>query len=198
MYIRFGWTQEAEPLLSASQAYFEGSGLGPRAGIGLKAQGFAAETRGDDARAYELYERSLAQFTASGAVLEAAEARIRVATAAFSLGRQDEAGQLLEESFLVFAEHGLGLHCAQVDFWHARLLESALDPARPDPHRLTEALRLAAPSALAEVAAGEGVSITPPPRLRYEPGGRIALEDCIVEAESRYGRRIRDDRVLPL
>ncbi len=287
MYIRSGRPQEAEPLLAASQEYFERSGLGPRAGIGLKAQGFVAELRGADARAYELYGRSLAQFTASGATLEAADARIRVATAAFSLGRHDEAGRLLGESFQVFAEHGLGLHCAQVDFWHVRLLESALDDAGPE--ELTEALWLAVPSALAidavrhtfpsgeqrhrwnrelaepamrsafrlahrcgdarlvsdlietqcagatvkftdpapiapeewtvselqeppdaltgtltlaaalaEVAAGEGIAIAAPPRLRYEPGGRIVLEDYIAEAERRYGRRIRDDRVLPL
>ncbi|MBU3062706.1 tetratricopeptide repeat protein [Nocardia sp. NEAU-G5] len=290
MHIRSGRPQEAEPLLTASQAYFEGAGLGPRAGIGLKAQGFASEMRGAHARAYELYRRSLDQFTDSGAVLEAAEARIRVATVAFSLGRHDEAGRLFGESFRVFADHGLGLHCAQVDFWHARLLESTLDDSRPDPPRLVEALWLAVPSALAidavrhifpggeqrhrwhrelaepamrsafrlayrsgdarlvsdlietqcagatvkftdqapvgpadrwtalepqeppealtgtltmaaalaEVAAGEGVAIAPPPRLRYEPGGRIVLEEYIAEAERRYGRRIRDDRVLPV
>ncbi|WP_216899866.1 tetratricopeptide repeat protein [Nocardia alni] len=287
MHIRSGSPQEAVPLLAASQKYFERSGLGPRAGIGLKAQGFVAELRGAGAQAYELYGRSLTQFTASDATLEAADARIRVATAAFSLGRHDEARRLLAESFQVFAEHGLGLHCAQVDFWHARLLESALGDAGPE--ALTEALWLAVPSALAidavrhtfpggeqrhrwnrevaepamrsafrlayrcgdaglvsdlieaqcagatvksaepapiapgswtmpqvqeppdaftgaltlaaalaEVAAGEGIAIAAPPRLRYEPGGRIVLEDYIAEAERRYGRQIRDDRVLPL
>ena len=290
MHIRSGRPQEAEPLLTASQTYFERNGLGPRAGIGLKAQGFAAEMRGENAQAYQLYRRSLTQFIASGAVLEAAETRLRVATAAFSLGRHDEAARLLGESFRVFAEHGLGLHCAQVDFWHARLLESTLTDARSDPHTLAEALRLAVLSALAidavrhtfpsgeqrhrwnrelaepamrtafrlaylrgdarlvsdlvetrcagatvrlteqppedparrwttlepqeppdalsgtltmaaalaEVAAGEGIAIAAPPRLRSEPGGRIVLDDYIAEAERRYGRRIRDDRVLPL
>lgn len=290
MHIRSGRPREAEPLLSASQRHFEHNGLGPRAGIGLKAQGFAAEMRGANAQAYELYGRSLARFIASGAVLEAAEARIRVATAAFSLGRREEASRLLGDSFRVYAEHGLGLHCAQVDFWHARLLESTLSDARPDPRTLAEALRLAVLSALAidavrhtfpsgeqrhrwnrelaepairsafrlaylrgdarlvsdlietqcagatvrlteqtsdypvggwtalepqdppgpltgtltlaaalaEVAAGEGIAIAPPPRLRYEPGGRVVLDDYIAEAERRYGRRIRDDRVLPL
>ncbi|MFF3574610.1 tetratricopeptide repeat protein [Nocardia jiangxiensis] len=288
MHIRSGRAGEAREMLAASQPYFERSGLGPRAGIGLKAQGFVAELDGAQVRAYELYGRSLGQFVASGAVLEAADARIRVATVAFTLGRRDEASRLFAESFRVFAEHGLGLHCAQVDFWHAQLLESMLDDTRPDPHRLAEALRLAVLSALAidavrhtfpsgeqrhrwnrelaepamrsafrlaarsgdaglvsdliearcagatvkftdpepggpaerwdmpqeppdpltgaltlaaalaEVAAGEGISIAPPPRLRYEPGGRIVLADYIAEAERRYGRRIRDDRVLAL
>ncbi|WP_067678164.1 tetratricopeptide repeat protein [Nocardia miyunensis] len=290
MHIRSGRAHEAREPLAASQAYFERSGLGPRVGIGLKAQGFLAEMDGSHVRAYELYERGLAQFLASGAVLEAADARIRLATTAFTLGRHDEAGRLFRESFLVFAEHGLGLHCAQVDFWHAQLLESTLDDTRPDTLRLAEALRLAVPSALAidavrhtfpsgeqrhrwnrelaepamrsafrlavrggdarlvadlietrcagatvkftdpepgapaerwdmpvpqeppdplagalalaaalaEVAAEEGISIQPPPRLRYEPGGRIVLADYIAEAERRYGRRIRDDRVLTL
>jgi|GEM_PF-7107326 len=157
MHIRSERPDEAEPLLSASQEYFERAGLGPRAGIGLKAMGFLAELRGDTVRAYDLYGSSADQFTASGAVLEAADAGIRVATAAFSLGHRDEAQRLLDESFRTFAAHGLGLHCAQVDFWHAALLESALGdgPAGPNRHRpadprtLAAALRLAVPAALA-------------------------------------------------
>jgi tetratricopeptide (TPR) repeat protein len=287
MHIRSERPDAAEPLLLASQRYFEQAGLGPRAGIGLKALGFLAESGGDQTRAYDLYARGLDRFTAAGAVLEAADARIRVATAAFSLGRPDEAAALLDVSFRVFAERGLGLHCAQIDYWHAALLESGLDYERPDPATVTRALRLAVPAALAldavrhcfanggqrrqwnhyvaepairlafrfaylsgaallvadlietqcagsvlnldrvaapgpvrlplvlpdppgdsapgtvylgaalaEVAADAGLPVAPPPRLRVEPGDRIALAEYIAAAETRYGRRVRDDLVL--
>ena len=70
-------------------------------------------------------------------------------------------------------------------------------PEPPEPSdALAGALTLAA--ALAEVAGGEGVAISLPPRLRYEPGGRIVLGDYIAEAERRYGLRVRDDRVQPV
>jgi hypothetical protein len=232
-----------------------------------------------------LYQHSVDLFVAAGAVLEAADARTRLASAAFWLGRADEAESLLAQSFQEFYDRGLGLHCAQLDFWHSSLLESALDPRRPDPELVSRALGLAIPAALAldavrhtftsgsrrlqwhrqiaepamrlafrlaalsanallvadlietqcagsvlniseiddaaqpplaladppaetegaamylgatlaEVAIQAGLPVAPPPRLRVRPDGHIALAHYITAAETRYGRRVRDDRVV--
>ncbi|MGW4329347.1 tetratricopeptide repeat protein [Nocardia sp. NPDC004573] len=292
MLVRLERYDEVEAPLRSSQAYFERAGLEHRAGIGLKIMGFLAEGRGDPASARDCYERSLAYFVASGAVLDAADLRIRTATVAFRAGQVDECEQLLAAAFAIYAERGLGLHCAQLDFWHATLLEGAIsataspsaellgravgiavpaalaidavrhtlpngtqreqwnrqiaDPAMrlafrfaylsgdgvlvtdlietqcagtalaldrterttptrlpldlPDPpedfidHPGSAALQLGA--ALAEVAAGAGLPVAPPPRLAPAGEGRIALAPFIAAAEQRYGRVIRDDRVL--
>lgn len=292
MLVRLERYDEAETPLRSSQTYFERAGLEHRAGIGRKIMGFLAEGRGDPASARDCYERSLAYFVASGAVLDAADLRIRAATVAFKAGRVDECEQLLAAAFAIYAERGLGLHCAQLDFWHATLLEGAIsataapsaellgravgiavpaalaidavrhtlpngtqreqwnrqiaDPAMrlafrfaylsgngvlvadlietqcagtalaldrtervaptrlplelPDPpedftdHPGSAALQLGA--ALAEVAAGAGLPVAPPPRLALAAEGRIALAPFITAAEQRYGRVIRDDRVL--
>ncbi|WP_405159960.1 tetratricopeptide repeat protein [Nocardia sp. NBC_01499] len=288
MLVRVERFDEAEAPLRASQRYFEQAGLGYRAGIGLKTMAFLAEGREDLVQAQELYGRSLAYFVESGAVLDAADLRMRLATVAFKGGRFEECETLLAEAFGAYAEHGLGLHCAQLDFWHATLLEGAVanspellgpaielavpaalaidavrytlpngnqrdqwnrqiaDPAmrlafrfaylsgngllladlietqcagttlnidrsedgRADrlplelldpPADLAEhpgatALQLGA--ALAEVAASAGLPVSPPPRLALAAEGRIALAPYIAAAEQRYGRVIRDSRVL--
>ncbi|MEV0760093.1 tetratricopeptide repeat protein [Nocardia sp. NPDC050435] len=149
MYIRLNQPDEAEGLLRASQEYFEQSGLAHRAGIGWKTLGFLAEGRDDLAQALDLYGRALTHFRDSGAVLDAADVQVRLATVAYATGRIDEGETLLAEAYTAYAERGLGLHCAQIDYWHAQLLESireyALDPASV----LTAATDLAITSALA-------------------------------------------------
>ncbi|MFF0488986.1 tetratricopeptide repeat protein [Nocardia sp. NPDC004068] len=144
MHIRSGAPGPARPLLETSQEYFERRGSTPRAGIGLKALGFLAEHDGDTDTAASRYRQSLAAFTAAGAELEAAEVRIRLATIAFA-GDPADGERLLADAFRAFAARGLGLHCAQVDYWHAALLEAT----SPDPETARRAVLLAVPAALA-------------------------------------------------
>lgn len=150
MLLRMDRPDEAEPLLLTSQEYFERAGLGHRAGVGWKTLGFLAEARDDLEAAHRHYQRGHDWFTASGAVLDAADVRVRLATVAFRTGRAAEGEELLAAAFTAYAERGLGLHCAQIDYWHAMLLESVLDalPA-PDPHLLAAATDLAVTSAVA-------------------------------------------------
>ncbi|RJO76858.1 hypothetical protein D5S18_11605 [Nocardia panacis] len=199
---------DAEDYLLPSQEYFEHAGFGHRAGIGLKLLGFLAEGHADPHRARALYHRALTYFLETGAKLDAADIRIRLATLLFTaepayppddavlpsgdasalterIGSESKApgsatshdvasapppsgkespsidartaregdsptssqvdgegntaaedlpgtvaSQLNEASALLaaarhtFAELGLGLHCAQLDFWHAALLDS--------------------------------------------------------------------------
>ncbi|MFD0360580.1 tetratricopeptide repeat protein [Nocardia sp. GCM10030253] len=313
MYVRLDRLDEAEQPLLSSQEYFERSGLGYRAGIGLKTMGFLAESRGDIDRAYELYHRGLAYFRESGAVLDAADVQVRLATVDYTTGRFDEGEALIAEAFAAYAARGLGLHCAQIDFWHAALLEAVLEQTEiPDAEILSRAVDLAISSALAidavrytlpngnqreqwnrqiadpamrmafrfaylsgngpllmdlietqcagtslnagttsgsaepaaatqlpldlfdpqpaseepppalrlgmtmqfgtgtqsgtapqlgaalaAVAASAGLPVAPPPRLAVAPDGHIALAAHITAAEQRYGRPVRDSRVLP-
>ncbi|MGW4771459.1 tetratricopeptide repeat protein [Nocardia sp. NPDC004278] len=150
IYVRSDRFDEAEPPLRSSQEYFERAGLGYRAGVGLKTMGFLAERR-DDIDAAELrYRSSLRYFHESGAVLDAADVRVRLATVAYATGRYDAGEVLIAEAFAAYAERGLGLHCAQIDFWHATLLESVIEAAEaPDGALLARAIELAVPSALA-------------------------------------------------
>ncbi|MEV0711184.1 tetratricopeptide repeat protein [Nocardia aurea] len=150
MMLRLNRLDEAEPLLQASQEYFERAGLGHRAGIGLKTMGFLAENRGDLDRAYDRYLRGYEYFQASGAVLDAADVQVRLATVAFQTGHMHEGQQLIAAAFHAYAERGLGLHCAQIDYWHATLLEAVLDTMdHPAPEILTAAANLAVTSAVA-------------------------------------------------
>ncbi len=150
MYVRSDRFEEAEPPLRSSQEYFERAGLGYRAGVGLKAMGFLAEGRGDTDAAHQLYRRSLDYFQESGAVLDAADVRVRLATVAYANGQYDEGESLIGAAFATYAERGLGLHCAHIDFWHAALLESVIEAAEtPDAELLGRAIDLAVPSALA-------------------------------------------------
>ncbi|MFQ6393358.1 tetratricopeptide repeat protein [Nocardia sp. KC 131] len=310
MYVRLDRFDQAEQPLLASQEYFEQTELGYRAGVGLKTMGFLAEGRADTDRAYELYSRSLAYFRESGAVLDAADVQVRLATVDYASGRYDDGEALIAEAFAAYAERGLGLHCAQIDYWHAALLETALEHAKaPDAEMLSRAVDLAISSALAidavrytlpngnqreqwnrqiadpamrmafrfaylsgdgpllvdlietqcagtalnasttggteyevggqfplelfdpqvaydeppaaarlpmqlgtgirsggapqlgtalaAVAASAGLPVAPPPRLALAPDGHIALAAHIAAAEQRYGRPVRDSRVLP-
>ncbi|MGY4098266.1 tetratricopeptide repeat protein [Nocardia sp. R16R-3T] len=150
IYVRLDRFDEAEPPLRSSQEYFERAGLGYRAGVGLKTMGFLAEGRGDIDAAHQLYRRSLDYFQESGAVLDAADVRVRLATVAYSNGQYDEGESLIGAAFATYAERGLGLRCAQIDFWHAALLESVIEAAAaPDAGLLRRAIDLAVPSALA-------------------------------------------------
>ncbi|GAB2648980.1 tetratricopeptide repeat protein [Nocardia goodfellowii] len=149
MHLRQNRHEEAEPLLRASQDYFEQAGLGHRAGIGLKTLGFLAEGRDDLAQAQELYSRAYAYFRDSGAVLDAADVQVRLATVAYANGRIDEGEALLEAAYTAYAARGLGLHCAQIDYWHALLLESLLDHVTDPAAVLATGTDLAVTSALA-------------------------------------------------
>ncbi|MGO4615303.1 tetratricopeptide repeat protein [Nocardia sp. 2YAB30] len=292
MLVRGERYDEAEQPLRSSQEYFERAGLGYRAGVGLETMGFLAEGRGDLEVAQDFYRRSLAYFVESGAVLDAADLHMRLSTVAFKTGRLAECEELLAAAFAAYAERGLGLHCAQLDFWHATLLEGAIAATEsPTTEMLTQAVQLVVPAALAidavrytlpngsqreqwnrriadpamrlafrfahlsgngllladlietqcagttlnidrsqrdhsvrlpyelldppedvgdhpgsaalqlgaalaGVAASAGLPVAPPPRLALAAEGRIALAPFIVAAERRYGRVIRDDRVL--
>ncbi|QSE92234.1 tetratricopeptide repeat protein [Rhodococcus pseudokoreensis] len=150
MRVRTGRLDDAEPLLLSSQTYFERSGIGHRAGIGSKVLAFLAEGRGDAERASALYRRSLDYFRGSGAVLDVADVETRLATVSFAEGRPDEGEGLLAAAFATYRGLGLGLHCAQVDFWHATLLDSALTASgTPDDAAQARATALAVPAAIA-------------------------------------------------
>jgi tetratricopeptide (TPR) repeat protein len=150
MHVRSNRLDAAEPLLLSSQAYFERAGIGHRAGIGSKVLAFLAEGRGDTERAGVLYRRSLDYFRQSGAVLDVADVETRLATVAFADGRPDEGESLLGAAFATYRDLGLGLQCAQVDFWHATLLDSTLTSADPpDSAVRVRATTLAVPAAVA-------------------------------------------------
>ncbi|MGV9613286.1 tetratricopeptide repeat protein [Nocardia xishanensis] len=290
LYTRVDRFDDAEEPLRASQRYFEQAGLEYRAGVGLRIMGFVAEQR-DYEQAEALYRRSLACFEASGAALDVAAVQTRLATVAFKGFRVDEGQELLAAAFEAYASRGLGLHCAQVDFWHAVLLEAVIDSIdAPTPELLALARDVAVPaaiaidavrytlpngnqraqwnreiadpamrlafrfaylcgdgplvadlietqcagttldvaatdsppspqlpleplapieapaqaegsalhlgSALARVAAAAGLRVAPPPRLAVAPDGHIALAGYIAAAERRYGRAVREERVL--
>ncbi|MFC6011476.1 tetratricopeptide repeat protein [Nocardia lasii] len=287
MLVRAGQFEEAEEPLRASQEFFEAGDLRHRAGVGTKTLGFLAERRGELASARAYYERAMAQFDSAGAVVDAADVRLRLATVAWAAGDLARGEELLEAAFGVYAAHGLGMHCAQLDYWHAELLMSST--AQPDPALLGRAIALAVPAALAidavrhtlpngnqrehwhrtvaepamwlafrcaalagdgqlvidlidtqcagtaldltafadtvtpalefqlldptpaapistpalqlgaalaDVAAAAGIPVSPPPRLTE--GGRIVLSEFISYAEQRYGRPVRDHRVIAL
>ncbi|MFC9967949.1 tetratricopeptide repeat protein [Nocardia ignorata] len=289
MFVRSGRYDDAEEPLGASQGFFEGAELEHRAGIGAKTYGYLAESRGDFDTARTRYRHALDRFDKAGAVLDAADVRLRLATVAAAEDDLALAEELLAMSFEVYAEHGLGMHCAQLDYWHAELLHRTIAAdAPPDPATLSRALTLAVPAALAidavrhtlpngnqrehwhrtvaepamrlafqcaartgdgqlvadlidsrcagtaldvesvieprsatlefelldppasddsapalhlgtalaDVAAAAGIRVAPPPRLSDR--GRILLSDHISHAEQRYGRLIRDHRVIAL
>ncbi|MEU6584248.1 tetratricopeptide repeat protein [Nocardia sp. NPDC046763] len=288
MYLRTGSLDDAEPLLAAAQEHFEAAGAAHRAGIGLKVMGFIAEHRGRPEVAQARYREALHRFEESRAVIDAADVRLRLAAMAFTAGRFEEGESELAAARATYSVRGLGLHCAQLDYWHAGLLEPlvaqvpgllaravdlavpaalALDAVRyelPDGAQrdtwnrriVNPALRLAfrysylagdarlvadlienqcagsivdidrlseappAPldlfqpfeppsesaavhdalqlgTALAAVAAGAGLPVSPPPRVSVPPDGHIALSAWLDAAEQRYGRRVRAERVIP-
>nr|WP_309230759.1 tetratricopeptide repeat protein [Nocardia sp. SYP-A9097] len=289
MFTRAGRFDEAEPLLATAQDYFETSGHSHRAGIGWKVMGLIAERRDQPYAAEVHYRRALERFEESGVIVDAADVRTRLATVAFNAGRYAEGEAELATARTIYAEHGLGLLCAQVDYWHAGLVEplleanpallpqavdlavpaalaldavryelpdgaqretwnrrmadpamrlafrysylagdvdlladlietacagttldidrlagqptrlplDTLDPLEPlpsNPGPLNDALQLG--NALAAVAARAGLPVALPPRVAVAPDGRIALDVWITAAEQRYGRALRDSRVV--
>ncbi|PKV78803.1 tetratricopeptide repeat protein [Nocardia fluminea] len=150
MLVRAGHFDEAEEPLLASQEFFEAAELGHRAGIGSKTMGFLAERRADFDTARAYYERALDRFDATGAVVDAADVRLRLATVACAEGELAAAEKLLDAAFSVYAAQGLGMHCAQLDYWHADLLHASIEQAaQPNPDLLNRAVSLAVPAALA-------------------------------------------------
>ncbi|MGW2508248.1 tetratricopeptide repeat protein [Streptomyces scopuliridis] len=322
-YLRSGRLDEAEELLTEGQGYFERTGMAAQSALGLDLLGLLAVLRGDPVRADELYVQSVARFEESGAVVSAAEVRVRLAAGLHAEGRYEESEAHISAALSVFAAAGLGLRCAQADFFHATLLEDRLSHgagagagtgagtgpgAVTDPALLGRALGLAVPAALAidavrftlasgqqrerwnrefaapamrlafrlaaragaaelvseliesqcagtplmdgspdasaadgragdpspapprflgpsafpdlpdpsapggqpgptdtfrlgtalaGVAASAGLRVSPPPRLALHPTGPVALDPYISHAETRYGGRIRETRVVP-
>ncbi|WP_405984963.1 tetratricopeptide repeat protein [Streptomyces sp. NBC_00872] len=133
MYLRSGRPALAEPLLTACRTYFERTGMGHQSGIGLDLLGLLAALRGDPARANTLYARAVARFEESGAVVAAAEVRVRLAAVLHAEGRYEESEAQLALALAAFATSGLGPRCAQTDFYHATLLEHRLS-GPPDRH----------------------------------------------------------------
>ncbi|MFD4352722.1 tetratricopeptide repeat protein [Nocardia sp. NPDC058518] len=290
MLVRAGHFDEAEEPLRVSQEFFEAGELGHWSGIGAKTLGYLAERRADFTTARSHYEHALERFDSTGAVVDAADVRLRLATLACAEGDLAVAEELLDASFAVYAGHGLGMHCAQLDYWHAELLYASIEQAaQPDSELLARAVSLSVPAALAidavrhtlpngnqrehwhrtvaepamrlafhcaalsgngqlvsdlidtqcagttldltaytdsgtptldfelldplpaeqittpalqlgaalaDVAAAAGIPVALPPRLT--DGDRIVLADFITYAEQRYGRSVRDRRVLAL
>lgn len=150
LFSRLDRLDEAEQLVVASQDYYERAGLGYRAGVGWKIRGFLAECRGEADRADEWYRRSLDCFRNSGAVLDSAAVQCRLATVAYARGEIGEGQQLLDAAFTVYAERGLGLQCAQLDYWHAVLVQMVVDDMDAPPAALLALGRaLAVPAAIA-------------------------------------------------
>ncbi|MFE9887602.1 tetratricopeptide repeat protein [Streptomyces scopuliridis] len=311
-YLRSGRLDEAEELLTEGQGYFERTGMAAQSALGLDLLGLLAVLRGDPVRADALYVQSVARFEESGAVVSAAEVRVRLAAGLHAEGRYEESEAHISAALSVFAAAGLGLRCAQADFFHATLLEDRLSHGGgagagvvTDPALLGRALGLAVPAALAidavrftlasgqqreqwnrefaapamrlafrlaaragttelvseliesqcagtplmdsspdasaaddragdpslapprflgpsafpdpsapggqpgptdtfrlgtalaGVAASAGLRVSPPPRLALHPTGPVALDPYISHAETRYGGRIRETRVVP-
>ncbi|WP_328289798.1 tetratricopeptide repeat protein [Nocardia aurantiaca] len=146
MYTRTGSFDDAEPLLAAAQEHFEATGAAHRAGIGLKVMGFIAEHRGQPEVANARYREALRRFEESRAVIDAADVRLRLAATAFAAGRFDDGESELATARAIYAVRGLGLHCAQLDYWHAGLLEPLVSQV---PGLLARAVDLAVPAALA-------------------------------------------------
>lgn len=150
LLLRLNCPDEAEDLLTISQEHFERAGFAYRAGVGLKNLGFLHERRHDLDRAGEFYRRALECFESSGAVLDAAAVRTRQATLAYLNGDIAAGQDLLTAAYRTYADHGLGLHCAQLDYWHAALLEVVVDDmAEPPPELLALGRALAVPAAIA-------------------------------------------------
>ncbi|NMN99145.1 tetratricopeptide repeat protein [Antrihabitans stalactiti] len=155
LYVRAGRTEDAEPLLNACLTTFDRTGKHDRSAAATKTLGVLADARGDAPRAKELYQRSLESFLASGAILDAASVQTLLATHAFAEGNLNEGEAILAEAFSAAASRGIGLLSAQIDFWHATLLEAvvvdsaARDPEHPDTATLARALDLAVTAAVA-------------------------------------------------
>ncbi|WP_235948336.1 tetratricopeptide repeat protein [Nocardia terrae] len=146
MYTRTGSFDDAEPLLAAAQDHFVAAGVAHRAGIGLKVMGFIAEQRGQTEVAEARYREALHRFEESRAVIDAADVRLRLAATAFAAGRYEQGEEELAAARATYAVRGLGLHCAQLDYWHAGLLEPLVTQV---PGLLARAVDLAVPAALA-------------------------------------------------
>ncbi|MFJ7999878.1 hypothetical protein ACIQ7D_22505 [Streptomyces sp. NPDC096310] len=154
--LRSGRIAEAQPLLAASQEFFDRAGMDRQSAFGLDLLGLSAALRGDQARAVELYGRSLARFEACGAPIGAAEVRVRLAAGLHARRRYDESEAQLDRAQEAFMASGLGLRRAQTDFFHATLLAdrvpgtvpgAAVGPAGAA--LLGRAVGLAVPAALA-------------------------------------------------
>lgn len=154
-YVRAGRLDEAEPLLDACLATFDRTGKHDRSAAATKTLGILADGRGDAGRAKALYRRSLESFQRSGAILDAASVQTLLATHAFAEGNFAEGEAILAEAFSASASRGIGLLSAQIDVWHASLLEAvvvdsaARDPEHPDTATLARALDLAVTAAVA-------------------------------------------------
>jgi len=192
IFMRLDRLDEAEELVEAAQRYYERTGLSHRTGIGWKIRGFLAERRGDLDRAQEWYRRSLDHFQASGALLDVAALQCRLATIEFAYGRVGAGQQLLDGSFVIYAERGLGTECAKLDYWHAVLLEMVIDDLEePAPELVTLGRALSVTAAIAI----DAVRYTMPSGSRREQWHREIAEPAMRLA-FRFAHLCQDGALL--
>ncbi|MGW5385996.1 tetratricopeptide repeat protein [Nocardia sp. NPDC003963] len=192
LYSRLDRLDEAEQLVVASQDYYERAGLGYRAGIGWKLRGYLAECRGEVDLADDWYRRSLDCFRDSGAVLDSAAVQCRLATVAYARGLVGEGQELLDAAFTVYAERGLGLQCAQLDYWHAVLVQMVVDDMDSPPDELLALGRaLAVPAAIAI----DAVRYTLPGGHQRDQWNR-EVADPAVQLAFRFAYLCRDGLLL--
>ncbi|WP_063037084.1 tetratricopeptide repeat protein [Nocardia grenadensis] len=192
LFGRLDRLDEAEELVLASQAYYERAGLRYRAGVGWKIRGFLAECRGEVDRADEWYRRGLDCFQDSGAVLDAASVQCRLATVAYARGLVGHGQRLLDAAFTVYAERGLGLQCAQLDYWHAVLVQMVVDDMDSPPAELLALGRaLAVPAAITI----DAVRYTLPDGSQREQWNR-EVADPAVRLAFRFAYLCGDARLL--
>lgn len=278
MHLRAERFDEAEPLLTDAQAFFEAAGLPHEAAAGLDMLGLLAAARGDTATATARFAASAELFDRVGQPVEGAEARGRQGMVAYLAGNRAEGEALLTATAAVQVRHGLPIRAAQLHIAMATLFEQTEDPALlaraadlavpaalaidAVAHTLTSgrqrdqwrrnvgepavqlAFRVAARSgngplvaqlvedrcagaalehrvettehpvgmedlmyppeapvsigtALAEAAAGPGLTVGLPPRLALTPYGGIALDVHLDRAVERYGIPVRDEGTIP-
>lgn len=150
MYIRWNRFADAEAQLVPAQRFFNAAGMDHYLAMCTKMSAYLLASAGEHSRANELFHRSRSLFENTGAVVEAAEVRLSLALVAAAQGRYLDAEGLHDEAYAVYAERGLSLACAQLDFRRALFLEQQ---AVAQPHSaatlLPRALDLAIPAALA-------------------------------------------------
>lgn len=192
IFMRLDRLDEAEEFAEASQRYYERTGQAHRAGIGWKIRGFLAERRGDLDRAQDWYRRSLDHFQASGAILDVAALQCRVATIEFAYGRVGAGQLLLDGSFAIYAERGLGAECAKLDYWHAVLLEMVIDDLEePAPELAVLGRALSVTAAIAI----DAVRYTLPSGSRREQWHREVAEPAMRLA-FRFAQLCQDGSLL--
>lgn len=149
MHLRSERFDEAEPLLTAAQEFFEAAGLPHEAAAGLDMLGLLAAARGDMPAAVARFAASADLFDQVGQPVEGAEARGRQGITAHLMGNHAEGEALLARTVETQLRHSLPIRAALQHITMAALFEQSQNPAL-----LARAADLAVPAALAVDAAG--------------------------------------------